>query len=241
MISRHLAPAFLFAVVAVSGCSKGDNTSSTTASDSATASAGSDSANAPLRGTLATLTDTDVTVASRSGTVTLPIAPPLTVYERAPGKLSDVQTNSFVGVTSVAQPDGSQRATEIHIFPEQLRGMGEGSRPMGRRNVGGGGGGGENNTMTNGTVSGSQMTNGTASTMTNGTISAQDGGTLTLQYQGGTQTITVPANVAVTTIAPTKTKPAAGANVVVITSKQPDGSVKASAIMLAGGAVRRAP
>ncbi|MFN2638088.1 MAG: hypothetical protein ABR585_13780, partial [Gemmatimonadaceae bacterium] len=144
----------------------------------------------------------------------------------------------FVGVTSVAQADGSQRATEIHIFPEQLRGMGEGSRPMGRPNQGAAGGGG-GNTMTNGTVSGSQMTNGTASTMTNGTISGQQGGSLTVQYQGGTQTISVPANVTVTAIAPTKTKPAAGANVVVIRTRQADGSVKATALMLSAPGGRR--
>ncbi|MFN2638087.1 MAG: hypothetical protein ABR585_13775, partial [Gemmatimonadaceae bacterium] len=59
-------------------------------------------------------------VSSRNGSVTIPIAAPLTVYSRVPGKLSDVKNNSFVGVTSVAQADGSQRATEIHIFPEQL-------------------------------------------------------------------------------------------------------------------------
>jgi hypothetical protein len=176
-------------------------------------------------------------VSSRNGDVTLAVASPLTIYTRVPARLADVKSNSFVGVTSVAQPDGSQRATEIHIFPEQLRGMGEGSRPMGRFNGGaggGGGGGGGTNSMTNGTVSGSQMTNGSASTMTNGTISGQKGGTLTVQYRGGTQTITVPANVSVTSISPTQTKPPAGSNVVVITAKQSDGSVKASAIMIAG-------
>jgi hypothetical protein len=59
-----------------------------------------------------------------------------------------------------------------------------------------------------------------------------------VKYAGGTQTIAVPANVTVTAIAPTKTKPAAGANVVVITAKQPDGSVKATAVMIGGGRAR---
>jgi hypothetical protein len=44
---------------------------------------------------------------------------------------------SFVGVTSVPQPDGAQRATEIHIFPEELRGTGEGSYLMNQQGGGG--------------------------------------------------------------------------------------------------------
>lgn len=234
----HLTPALL-TVIAVLACSKGENYSaavsdSTTPASTSPGSAATDSASAPVRGRLVSLSDTTVTVSSRNGDVTLAIASPLTIYSRVPAKLGDVKSNSFVGVTSVAQPDGSQRATEIHIFPEALRGMGEGSRPMGRPNGGGAGGGGGNNTMTNGTISGSQMTNGTASTMTNGTISGQQGGTLKVQYQGGTQTITVPANVTVTSISATQAKPQPGANVVVVTTKQSDGSLKASAIMIAG-------
>ena len=237
MMRTYSAVTLTLVTTAIFACSKGesttaDSTSATTAST--TTSTAADSGNAPVRGTLASITDTDIVIASRNGNVSLPIAAPLTIYERVPAKLSDVKSNSFVGVTSVAQPDGSQRATEIHIFPEQLRGMGEGSRPMGGPRGGASAGGG-NNTMTNGTVSGSQMTNGTASTMTNGTISGQQGGTLSVQYAGGKQTISVPANVSVTAISPTKTKPAPGANVVVITAKQPDGSVKATAVMLAGG------
>jgi hypothetical protein len=242
----------------LSACSKSENTTTTTdssasatSSTSSASSSAADSGNAPVRGTLASITDNEIVISSRNGNVSLAVASPLTIYTRVPAKLSDVKSNSFVGVTSVTQADGSQHATEIHIFPEQLRGMGEGSRPMGGPNGGGqrdGGGasGGGNNTMTNGTVSGSQMTNGTASTMTNGTastmtngsISSQKGGTLTVQYAGGTKTITVPPNVTVTAITPTTTKPAPGANVVVVTAKQPDGSVKATAVMIAGGTGR---
>lgn len=84
---------------------------------------------------------------------------------------------------------------------------------------------GGHNTMTNGTVS--------APRMTNGTIDKQSGGTLTVQYQGGTQTIAVPADVHVSEIAVSHTKLAPGMKVVVIAKKQPDGSLKASAAVLA--------
>jgi hypothetical protein len=144
-----------------------------------------------------------------------------------------VKESSFVGVTSVAQSDGSQRATEIHIFPAKLRGTGEGSYPMTQQ---GAAAGGSHNTMTNGTVSSSRMTNGTAAAprMTNGTIDKQSGGTLTVQYQGGTQTITVPSDVHVTEIAVSQTKLAPGAKVVVLAKKQADGTFKASAAIMAG-------
>ena len=43
--------------------------------------------------------------------------------------LTDIKDNSFIGVTGMPQSDGSQKAVEIHIFPEPMRGTGEGHRP----------------------------------------------------------------------------------------------------------------
>jgi hypothetical protein len=143
-----------------------------------------------------------------------------------------VTPNAFVGITSVAQPDGSERATEIHIFPEELRGTGEGSRMM-EQTAGSGG----RSTMTNGTVSPSRMTNGSVSgsRMTNGTVGSTGGGrSYTVQYQGGTRTIEIPAGVTVTTIVPTQTKLAVGANVVVLASPGAGGRLSASSVMLSG-------
>ncbi len=230
----------LIAAGAVLGCSKGGTSSSAgmsgTPSDSSAMAAPSAAQSnlSPVRGTIASVTDSMLTVSSDSGAVKVMIAAPLQVYSRVAAKLADVKENSFVGVTSVAQPDGSQRATEIHIFPDQLRGTGEGSYLMTQQ---AGATGRNRSTMTNGTVTGSQMTNGTASAprMTNGTISGQAGGTLTVQYKGGTQTITVPANVSVTAIAPTQTKLAVGSKVIVLATRQPDGTLKASAAMLQRG------
>ena len=174
----------LIATGAVFGCSKGDTSASATASDSVTTATSSAPSSAtgpskptPVRGTLTSITDSILTVSSATGEVRIAIAAPLAVYSRVPAKLSQVKESSFVGVTSVAQPDGSQRATEIHIFPDKLRGTGEGSYLMTQPS---GSAGGSRNTMTNGTVTSSRMTNGTAAAprMTNGTISGQPGGTL---------------------------------------------------------------
>jgi hypothetical protein len=175
------------------------------------------------------VSDSALTVASPTGSIRVALAPPVHVYSRGPANLSRVTEGSFVGVTSVPQPDGTQRATEIHIFPEELRGTGEGSYLMGQQGAGGNGG-----RMSNGTVGASRMTNGATSRMTNGAVRGQAGGTLTVNYSGGSQTIVVPPGVTVTALAPTPTKLAAGANVVVLAAKQPDGTLRASRVMLAG-------
>src|SRR5271166_4089963 len=47
----------------------------------------------------------------------------------AKSSLADIKRGSFVGVTGMPQADGSQRAVEVHIFPEAMRGTGEGHRP----------------------------------------------------------------------------------------------------------------
>jgi hypothetical protein len=176
----------------------------------------------PVRGTIAAVSDTALTVTTATGAQQIHIVAPLRVYTRTASDLAHVTPNAFVGITSVAQPDGSERATEIHVFPEELRGTGEGSRMM-EQTAGSGG----RSTMTNGTVSPSRMTNGT--------VGSTGGGTsYTVQYQGGAQTIAIPAGVAVTAIVPTQTKLAVGANVVVLANPGAGGRLSASAVMLSG-------
>ena len=64
--------------------------------------------------------------------------------------LSDIKVGSFIGTTTVPGPDGSQNAVEVHVFPESMRGTGEGSRPFDLR---------PNSTMTNATVAESVVGN----------------------------------------------------------------------------------
>src|SRR6185503_14580186 len=117
-------------------------------------------ANAPamVRGSIQSLTANMLTIRSDSGTVEVQLSQPVQIYSRQPATLARVTPNAFIGVTTVKQPDGTEQATEIHIFPEELRGLGEGSRMM----MNGPGSGGGGNHMTNGAVSNSRMTNGTA-------------------------------------------------------------------------------
>jgi hypothetical protein len=240
-VSRLAAAATILAAIGITGCSRKDTYAA--ASDSATTAApvpAPASTTAPasnivrLRGNVVAVSDTALDLSSDSGNVHVSIGGPLDVYARVPATLAQVNENSFVGVTSVKQPDGSQRATEIHIFPDKLRGTGEGSYLMQRGNRGGGGGGSPS-TMTNGTVSQAPADSSKAPRMTNGSVTGKPGGTMTVKYQDGTQTITIPPDVSVTAISPSTTPLAPGANVSVTATKQPDGTLKASFVMLGGG------
>jgi len=166
-----------------------------------------------------------LTVNSQTGPVKIHLGSSLKVYKRTPSDLARVNSESFVGVTSVKQPDGSERATNINIFPEELRGIGEGSYLM--------------NPNPAQSASSSRMTNGTvagpASRMTNGTVSTRSGAaTLSVQYSGGMQTISVPRDVSVTALTPTSDKLKPGENVFVLAKTQQDGSFSTTSIVLIG-------
>jgi hypothetical protein len=83
--------------------------------------------------------------------------------------MSDIQDNSFVGITAMPQPDGTIKAVEVHVFAEPLRGIGEGHYPW--------------DLMPN-------------SSMTNAAVTQQvkkaEGNTLMLKYKDGEKTIVVP-------------------------------------------------
>jgi hypothetical protein len=121
--------------------------------------------------------------------------------------LSDIKQGSFVGVTAMPRPDGSQTALEVHIFPESMRGTGEGHYPWDLR---------PQSTMTNANV--------------DQVVTAVDGPTLTLKYKGGEKTIFVPANTPIVTYSPgDKSDLKPGAKVFIIAVKQSDGTLQGRA------------
>ena len=214
-------------VVMIGACAQRADTSTDTTIASSTVNSGADTT-AMVRGTVASASPTQLVVATSNGNDTIALTQPVQVYSRQPAKLTDVKDNVFIGVTTVKQPDGTERATEIHIFPEELRGLGEGSRMMSQ------GGGG--NRMTNGAVSNSRMTNGTASPsrMSNGNVANANGSTLDVQYAGGSQKVVVPPNTPVTQIKATSKQLAVGDRVSIQARKASNGSLSASKVMIAG-------
>ncbi|HYU51446.1 MAG TPA: DUF5666 domain-containing protein [Gemmatimonadaceae bacterium] len=182
-------------------------------------------AEAPItvRGTVTSVSTNQLVLKTDTGTVTVTLTQPFHFYVRAPSDLAHVTENAFIGVTTVKQSDGSERAAEIHIFPEELRGLGEGSRMMTADRAAG------PSRMTNGNVSASRMTNGTASQsrMSNGNVSSTNGSSLVVQYAGGSQNVTVPPNTPVTELKLSSKNLAVGDRVAVPAKKAPDGSLTA--------------
>jgi len=122
-----------------------------------------------VRGTVEQIDGTVMTVKSREGdTLKIKLADEGKVVALVKASLADIKPNSFVGSTAMPQPDGTWKAVEVHIFPEEMRGTGEGDRPYDYR---------PQSTMTNGTV------NGLAKTTTSGTVANEEGTTLTLNYK----------------------------------------------------------
>src|SRR5712664_4135821 len=99
---------------------------------------------ARVRGTIEAVDGDVLSVKSRSGEdVKLRMTGDMRVVGITRISLSDIKVGSFIGTTTVPGPDGSQEAVEVHVFPEDMRGTGEGSRPFDLR---------PNSTMTNATV-----------------------------------------------------------------------------------------
>ena len=207
--------------LAVFACNRGADSNQDTTQ--AAQSAQTPNPDAPIiRGTVVSVSANQLVIKSDTGTVTVKLTQPFHLYARAPSDLAHVKENSFIGVTTARQPDGSERATEIHVFPEELRGVGEGSRMMSpdtRANP---------SRMTNGNVSASRMTNGTTSSrMSNGNVSSTKGSSLVVQYAGGSQNVTVPPKTPVTELKLASKAIAAGDKVAVLAKRAPDGSLTA--------------
>jgi hypothetical protein len=117
--------------------------------------------------------------------------------------IDQIKPGSFIGTTAVPQADGTLKALEVHVFPEAMRGAGEGHYPWDR--------GGKNSTMTNGTV---------------GSVVGTKGRTMTVDYKGGERQIVVPDDVPIVTFEPgDRSLVTKGAHVMAFVSKAADGTL----------------
>jgi hypothetical protein len=134
---------------------------------------------ARVRATIESVDGSMLTAKARDGAeLKIKLADNAAVSEVVRASLADIKPNSFVAVTGVPQPDGSQKAVTVVIFPEALRGVGEGHRPWDYE---------PNSTMTNATV--------------DNEVAGVDGQTLTVKYKDGEQKIQVTPTAAITTLA----------------------------------------
>jgi hypothetical protein len=162
-----------------------------------------------VRGTIEGVDGDVLAVKSRGGEdVKLHMTGDLRVVGITKISLSDIKVGSFIGTTTVPGPDGGQNAVEVHVFPEDMRGTGEGSRPYDLR---------PNSTMTNATVSQSVVGN--------------DGHTLLIKYKDGEKKVVVSPETPVVTYVPAdKSDLKAGAKVIAFMKKLPDGSLETNRV-----------
>jgi hypothetical protein len=162
-----------------------------------------------VRGTIETVDGDMMQVKSRTGEeVKLHMASDLRVSGITKIALSDIKVGSFIGATTVPGPDGGQNAVEVHVFPESMRGTGEGSRPYDLK---------PNSSMTNATVAESVVGN--------------DGHTLLIKYKDGEKKVFVSADTPVVTYVPgEKSDLKAGAKIIAFVKALPDGSLEANRV-----------
>jgi hypothetical protein len=162
-----------------------------------------------VRGTIESVDGETLMVRSRSGEdVKLTMTGDIRVVGIVKISLSDIKVGSFIGTTTVPGPDGGNNAVEVHVFPEDMRGTGEGSRPYDLR---------PNSTMTNATVA--------------QTVAGNDGHTLTIKYKDGEKKVTVAPDTPVVTYVPAgKSDLKAGAKVIAFMKKLPDGSFETNRV-----------
>jgi hypothetical protein len=163
-----------------------------------------------LKGTIEKVAGDTLTLKPDNGAdITLLLAEKAQVIAVVASSLADIKEGTFLGSAAMPQPDGSQKALEVHIFPEQMRGTGEGHRPYAP-------------------VAGSTMTNGTSGAP----VAAVEGSAIMVKYKDGEKKIVVPPGTPIVRYeigSAADLKPGAHFAVLAAT-KKPDGSYEAARI-----------
>jgi hypothetical protein len=164
-----------------------------------------------IRGTIERVDGESLHVKTRGGAdAIVRLADGATITGLVKSSWADIKPGSYVGTAAVEQPTGNLKSIEVQVFPEAMRGVGEGHRDYDL---------GPKSSMTNGTV-GEVMQTG-------------EGRTLTIKYQGGEKTVVVPPDAPVVTYVPSaRADLAPGAKVIVTAMKQPDGTLQTNRVLV---------
>ncbi|RON11500.1 hypothetical protein BK659_00745 [Pseudomonas brassicacearum] len=128
--------------------------------------------------------------------------------------IEDIKPGSYIGTAAIPQADGSLKALEVHVFPPEMAGTGDGHRPFDL-------------------VKGSSMTNGSV-----GDLVVSNGRILTVNYKGGQQTILVPEDVPIVNLTPgDRSLLKVGVKVVLFATQSADGTLTAQSISAGKGGV----
>jgi hypothetical protein len=163
-----------------------------------------------IRGTLEAVDGPMLSIKSREGTdMKVKMTDNVAVFAVVKTELSDIKDGSYIGVTGLPEPDGTQRAVAVHIFPENQRGASEGFRPWDQR---------PNSTMTNATVT--------------QTVKGTDGQNITVKYKDGEKKVVVPEGTPIVTfVAGDKSELKPGAKIIIFgAAKKDDGTLEANRV-----------
>jgi hypothetical protein len=169
---------------------------------------------ARLRGTIASVNGDTFVVQTRGGDkATVRVKQPAKIGAVVKADLADIKPGLFVGAAAEPGPDGALKALEVHIFPEAMRGIGEGHRPFDR---------GPESTMTNAAIA--------------GLVDTEHGKSVTLKYKNGDgsmgtfDVVIDPATPIVTFVPGDQSLLKPGAAIIAFARKNPDGTMTALAI-----------
>ena len=165
-----------------------------------------------IRGTIEAVDGATLSIKSRDGSdVKVNITDNIAVTGVAKASLSDIKEGSYIGVSAMPEPDGTQKAIAVHIFPEAQRGAAEGFRPWDLR---------PNSTMTNATVA--------------QTVAGVDGQTIMVKYKDGEKKVVVPPDAPIVAFAAgDKAEIKPGAKIIIFgATKKEDGTLETGRIAI---------
>lgn len=163
-----------------------------------------------IRGTIESVDGNLLAIKTREGSdVRVRMTDNAAIFAVVKTSLSEIKEGSYIGVTGLPEPDGTQKAIAVHIFPENQRGAAEGFRPWDAR---------ANSTMTNATVA--------------QTVKGTDGQNITVKYKDGEKNVVVPPDTPIVTfVATDKSEIKPGARLIIFGAvKKEDGTLEANRV-----------
>jgi hypothetical protein len=163
-----------------------------------------------IRGTIEAVDGAMLSIKSREGTdLKVRMTDNVVVVGIAKSALSDIKQGSYIGVSAMPEPDGTQKALAVHIFPEAQRGTGEGFRAWDLR---------PNSTMTNATVA--------------ETVAGTDGQNIMVKYKDGEKKVVVPPETPIVAfVSGDKAELKPGAKIIILGAiKKDDGTLEAGRV-----------
>jgi hypothetical protein len=163
-----------------------------------------------VRGTIEAVDGPVLAIKSRDGAdMKVRVTDNVAVFGVAKTELSEIKQGSYIGITAMPEPVGTQKAIAVHIFPENQRGAAEGFRPWDLR---------ANSTMTNATVA--------------ETVKGTDGQNILVKYKDGEKKVVVPPDTPIVTfVAGDKSELKPGAKIIIFgAAKKDDGMLEANRV-----------